>query len=190
MSVQEITSAIESILFISGEPLSVARLMVVLEVSEEEMLSGLESLVKRYEDAASGLSLVRKDDYVQLVTKSGNASFAEKFAKSAMQESLSKAALEVLAVIAYRGPIARSEIEMVRGVNCSVTLRNLLMRELIERKENADDARGYLYTVSFQFLKELGLQSASELPDYEALIRDERLLSVLNESIDTQEEQK
>lgn len=190
MSLQEIISSIESILFMSGEPLSVVRLAQVLEVSEEEIMRGLEGLVKEYESSLRGLSLVRKDDHVQLVTKSANAAHIENFAKSAMQESLSKPALEVLSVIAYRGPIARSEIEAIRGVNCNVTLRNLLMRELIERRENADDARGYLYSISFQFLKELGLQSVSELPDYESLTRDERLLSVLNAQDDTQQEQK
>lgn len=172
-------SAIESILFAYGEPLSVSRLEQSLELSEEAVLEGLTNLVEKYEKLESGLSLVRIEDQVQLVTKGDNAVYIEKFAKSAMQESLSKAAFEVLAVIAYRGPIARSEIESIRGVNCSVTLRNLLMRELIERKENEDDARGYLYTISFQFLKELGLQSVSELPEYEALMHDERVPSVI-----------
>lgn len=190
MNTREVMSAIESILFVHGEPLALARLVQVLEISEEEALHGLESLVEKYEALENGLSLVRLDDHVQLATKSLNAPYIEKFAKSAMQESLSKAALEVLSVIAYRGPIARSEIEAIRGVNCSVTLRNLLIRELIERKENEDDARGYLYSISFHFLKELGLQSASELPDYETLIHDERLLSVLNVQQDTQQEPK
>lgn len=183
-------SAIESILFMSGEPLSVARLVTVLEISEEEVLRGLEGLMKKYEAPAGGLSLVRKDDQVQLVTKSENAPFIENFTKSAMQESLSKPALEVLSVIAYRGPIARSEIEAIRGVNCNVTLRNLMMRELIERKENEDDARGYLYSISFQFLKELGLQSAADLPDYESLMHDDRLVSVLEAQNILQQEQK
>jgi segregation and condensation protein B len=107
-----------------------------------------------------------------------------------MQESLSKAALEVLAVIAYRGPIARAEIEAIRGVNCSVTLRNLLMRALIERKENETDARGYLYSISFQFLKSLGLQSITELPEYTSLMHDERVLVVLNAYHNTLQEQK
>lgn len=167
-----------------------ARLVAVLEISEEEVMRGLEGLVKKYNTPESGLSLVRKDDMVQLVTRSENALYVEKFTKSTMQESLSKAALEVLAVIAYRGPIARAEIEAIRGVNCSVTLRNLLMRALIERKENESDARGYLYTISFQFLKSLGLQAVSELPEYELLMHDERVLVALNAYHNTVQEQK
>jgi segregation and condensation protein B len=179
MNAHEIISAVESILFVQGEPLSVGRLARVLEISEEKVLQGIADLIERYESNESGLSLVRIEDQVQLVTRSENASYIEKFAKSAMQESLSKAALEVLSVIAYRGPIARSEIESIRGVSCNVTLRSLLMRELIERTENEDDARGYLYAISFQFLKELGLQSIAELPEYEALMHDERVLSMI-----------
>ncbi|MDD5083566.1 MAG: SMC-Scp complex subunit ScpB [Candidatus Moranbacteria bacterium] len=188
MSTHETMSAIESILFSYGEPLSVARIGQALELSEEAVLQGLSDLVERYEQLESGLSLVRIEDRVQLVTKGDNAVYIEKFTKSAMQESLSKAALEVLAVIAYRGPIARSEIEAIRGVNCSVTLRSLLLRELIERKENEDDARGYLYTISFQFLKELGLQSVSELPEYEALMHDERVLLAIESLQSAQKE--
>lgn len=172
-------SALESLLFISSEPLPVERLVQVLNLSEEAVLRGLEDLVERYESLESGLSLVRTETHIQLVTKPSNAPYLEAFSKSTLQESLSKAALEVLAVIAYRGPMTRSEIEAIRGVNCSVTLRNLLMRELIERKENDDDARGYMYNISPQFLKELGLQSETDLPDYESLIHDDRLLSVI-----------
>lgn len=184
-------SAIESILFVHGdEPLAVTRLMQALALPEEKILEGLEGLVDKYDHPESGLSLVRLEEQVQLTTKGDNAIYIEQFAKSALQESLSKAALEVLAVIAYRGPIARAEIESIRGVNCSVTLRNLLIRELIERKENEDDARGYLYNISFQFLRELGLQSAEELPEYEALIHDERLLSVIEAKQALPQEQK
>lgn len=190
MHLYQTLSALESLLFIQGEPLSVDRLVLVLEISEEEVMRGLEGLVKKYNTPESGLSLVRKDDMVQLVTRSENAEYVERFTKSTLQESLSKATLEVLAVIAYRGPIARAEIEAIRGVNCSITLRNLLMRSLIERKENEMDARGYLYSISFQFLKSLGLRSVMDLPEYESLMHDERVLTALNAFHDAIQEQK
>jgi segregation and condensation protein B len=185
---QEIMSAIESILFVYAEPMPIVRLGQVLEISEEEIARGLEDLVAKYEDNMSGLALVRAKDQIQLTTKGENALYIEKLSKSTLQESLSKAAFEVLAVIAYRGPIARAEIESIRGVNCSVTLRNLLIRELIERQENEDDARGYVYTITFQFLKELGLRSVEELPDYETLMHDERLLSIIEAHQASQQE--
>lgn len=179
MEAEQLQSALESLLFVQGEPIGIGRLALVLEVSEEEVTQALKHMTKEYAQPKRGLSLIRKQDLVQLVTRSENAVYMEKFAKSSAQESLSKAALEVLSVIAYRGPIARSEIEAIRGVNCSVTIRNLLMRELIERKGNPDDARGYIYDISFRFLRELGLKEVSELPEYEALSRDERLEMVL-----------
>ncbi len=175
---ENIQSKVESLLFLSGEPIGIERLAQVAEVTEEEVEEALIGLEEMYKAPNRGLSLVRRGGEVQLTTRPENAPILESLAKSALQDTLSKAALEVLAVIAYRGPISRVEIEAIRGVNCSVTLRNLLMRELIERTDNPNDSRGYLYAVSFPFLREMGLGNAMELPDYEALRRDERLEAV------------
>lgn len=189
MNIRKITSVLESILFISGEPITAEQISKAMDLSREEVERGLEELVKKYRDTDSGLNLVLKGDFVQLVTCANNAEYIDKFSKSAMQESLSKAALEVLSVIAYRGPLSRAEIEAIRGVNCSVTLRNLLIRELVERTENKDDARGYVYSVSLQFLKEIGLQKISDLPDYDALSADERLNAVLSDQQDKNQQE-
>lgn len=185
MNQKECLSFVESILFANGDPVSVSRLTSALDVSDDDAIAALHSLRERYAADESGLSLVFLNDQWQITTKPSNAAHIEAFAKKSLQETLSNAALEVLAVIAYRGPITRTEIEAIRGVNCSVTVRNLLLRELIEREENENDAREYLYTVSFRFLKELGLHTASELPEYESLTQDARLSHVLNDSADT-----
>lgn len=180
MELEKLQSAIESLLFLSGEPLTITRLVQATRASEGEVEQALEALGQAYRSRRSGLVLVRHADEVQLTTCPENVSFVEELVKATLQTTLSKPALEVLSVIAYRGPISRAEIEMIRGVNCSMTLRNLLMRELIERQDNPNDSRGYLYTVSLQFLKELGLENISGLPDYEALRRDERLELMLD----------
>jgi segregation and condensation protein B len=96
-----------------------------------------------------------------------------------MQEGLSKAALEVLSIVAYKGPISRAEIESIRGVNCSFTLRSLMMRGLLERIDNPKDGRGYLYKISFEFMKKLGIESIDKLPDYKELSQDSRIESVI-----------
>jgi segregation and condensation protein B len=122
-----------------------------------------------------------------MATKPENAAHVEAFTKSALTESLSKAALEVLAIIAYRAPVTRAEIDAIRGVNCSFTLRNLLLRGLIEREGNPDDSRGYIYRPAFRFLEVLGLSKTSELPDFEALSQDERLTMILEQEAEESE---
>lgn len=185
-----IISALESLLFVSGEPLTFSRLSKTLAVSEKELEEALDKLAKKYrEDAERGLMLVRDEKSVLLATKAENASFVESLTKSALQENMSKAALEVLAIIAYRAPIARAEIDAIRGVNCSFTLRNLLLRDLISRDGNPSDNRGYLYRPTLRFLQVLGIETVAELPQYEALSQDERLRMILEqEAVPSEEE--
>jgi segregation and condensation protein B len=175
-------SAFESLLFVSGEPLSFTRLGKTLSLSEKEVSELVEKLAQKYqEDAERGLMLIRDNRTVLLATKPTNASFVEALTKSALQETMSKAALEVLSIIAYRAPIARADIDAIRGVNCSFTLRNLLLRDLISREGNPSDSRGYLYRPTLRFLQVLGVEKVSELPDYETLSQDERLRMILEQ---------
>lgn len=175
-------SALEALLFVSGEPLSFTRLAKALSLSEEEVGKLTEQLAEKYrEDSERGLMLVRDDRTVLLSTKAENAPLVESLTKSTLQDNLSKAALEVLAIIAYRAPLARAEIDAIRGVNCSFTLRNLLLRDLISREGNPSDSRGYLYRPTLKFLQVLGIEQASELPDYETLSQDDRLRMILEQ---------
>lgn len=168
--------AIESILFVSGEPLSFKKIAETLDVSPEAVSEALQSIAAKHAaDPSSGFLLIFHKDSVRLATKPEFSSILEDLTKKSLQENLSKAALEVLAIIAYRAPISRAEIETIRGVNCSFTLRNLLMRELIEREGNPEDLRGYLYAPTFRFLEALGLSKSEELPDFNLLSQDERL---------------
>lgn len=186
-----VASALESLLFVSGEPLSFGRLAKALERSEDEVAASVQALSEKYAgDTERGLLLVIKDRRVMLVTKPENHPFVEALTKSSLQENLSKPALEVLSIIAYRSPITRAEIESIRGVNCSFTLRNLLLRDLIERQGNPEDARGYVYLPTFGFLQSIGLRNAGELPDYEALSKDERLKMILEDDISEKAEQE
>lgn len=186
-SARHFASALESLLFISGEPLSFARLAKTLDVDEEDVVMYIQALSEKYTgDVQCGLMLIVKDRKVALATKPENATFVEALTKSSLQENLSKAALEVLAIVAYRSPITRSEIEAIRGVNCSFTVRNLLLRDLIERQGNPEDARGYVYFPTFRLLEHLGIKNTEALPDYETLARDERLKMILQE--ESQEE--
>lgn len=173
---------LEALLFTSGEPLAFSRLAKILNCPVVEIQKNVALLKEAYlENVNSGLQLLIKDDQVMLATKGETALVVEKLLKSTLQENLSKAALEVLAIVAYRAPITRAEIEAIRGVNCNFTLRNLLLRDLIEREGNPEDGRGYIYRPSFRLLSHLGLGAMADLPDYDTLSRDKRLSAVAQE---------
>lgn len=180
MEKKHLLSSLEALLFVSGEALSFTRLMKTLRIPESELREAVGALKEKYAaDEERGLMLMEKGDQVMLATKPENAAVVEDLTKSTLSENLSKAGLEVLAIIAYRAPITRSEIEAIRGVNCSFTLRNLLLRDLIERQGNPHDARGYVYQPSFRLLQVLGLSGTKDLPEYEMLSQDERLKVIL-----------
>lgn len=185
-------SILETILFVHGEPISEEKLAKLANVKKGEITLALAELSKDYEGRAAageprpegrGLALLKKDDEWCLGTNPENAKFVKDLMKGEFSEELSRAAIETAAIIAYQGPITRAEIEYVRGVNSSFILRNLLMRGLVERIENPKDARSYLYRISFDFLKHLGLTKIGDLPQYQEF-RQEKMggLEILQES--------
>lgn len=184
MDMTALQSAIEALLFVNGEALASRRLAKVLDVPVEAVEAAAQALGARLGgDRTAGLMLIGTGGEFRLTTKPENAPSVEALVKSELQESLSRAALEVLSIVAYRAPIARVEIDAIRGVNCSFTLRNLLLRGLIERDGHpADSSRGYVYRPAFRFLETLGLRSVADLPDFETLSQDERLRTVLGET--------
>jgi len=181
MDQTKLKSIIESILFVSGEPISLAKIAKVVEAPMPEIENAIMVLQTEYAEGQRGMIILKKEQSVQLVTNPENAQVIDQLVKSEIQENLSRASLEVLAIIAYRGPITRVEIEAIRGVNCNYTVRSLTMRGLLERIDNPKDNRGYLYQVSFELLKKLGIDSIEKLPDYETLSKNEAIDSVLGQ---------
>ncbi len=170
-----IESILESLFFISGEPVSFKKLEKIIGKDKEELKLAAGVLAKKYEDEKRGLRILIKDNQVQMVTAKENSEYANQFLQNDLQDNLSQAALETLSIIAYRGPISRAGIEEIRGVNCSFTLRQLLIRGLAEKVNNSSGARAYLYRISFDFLKRLGIKSIRELPDFGELSKKEKL---------------
>ena len=162
-------SIIESLLFTSGHSLSQKKLAEVSGFSEEEIEKSLKELAMDYEQNSRGLRLIFLDNKVQLVVASESKEAIEKLIKSDFEEDLSQAALETLAIVAYRGPVSRAAIENLRGVNCSFILQSLAIRGLIDKKNNPKDGRSYIYNVTFDFLKHLGLNQIEDLPNYDEL---------------------
>lgn len=174
-------SSIESLLFTNGEPLVISRISKLIGVSETEVYAALGILGERYLDPLSGLMLVRHGKSVEIATRAENAGPIEELIRTDREENLGKATLEVLAIVAYRGPVTRAKIDAIRGVNCSFALRTLLLRGLIDRHPNPLDNREYEYAPSFRLLELLGIGSLSELPGYAELSRDVRIADLPEE---------
>lgn len=167
----DLKSLIESILFSVGEPVSIEKISKTVEKDRESVKNVIEELEKVYETENRGVRIIKRGEEVQLVSNPENSHYVEKLIKDELQEDLTPASLETLAIIAYRGPATRAEIEEIRGVNSSFILRNLLIRGLIERKGHPEDNRAYIYEISFDFLRKLGLKSLEELPEYKQLTK-------------------
>jgi segregation and condensation protein B len=178
MEIEKLKSIIESILFTSGEPIRISKIAKATGAEASEVENSVMILQGEYANG-HGIMIIKKEDQIQMATAPENSNIISDLVKSEIQESLSKAALEVLSIVAYRGPISRINIEAIRGVNCTFTLRNLLMRGLLERIENPNDSRSYLYKISFEFLKKLGLDDISKLPDFETLSKDSRIENII-----------
>ncbi|OGF61739.1 SMC-Scp complex subunit ScpB [Candidatus Giovannonibacteria bacterium RIFCSPLOWO2_01_FULL_44_40] len=161
----ELSKKIEALLFVSGEGMTVSRLASILKKRDEEIKEGIAELERHLFDGHA-LTVLKDQDRVSLITSTAVSKLVEDFAKEEFAGELTRAALEALTIVAYKGPMKRSEIDYVRGVNSSFMLRNLLMRGLIERVRDSKDSRAYLYRVSADFLKFLGLASISDLPEY------------------------
>jgi segregation and condensation protein B len=158
-------SYIEAVLFLGGEPLKIKKLAEILGKKEKEIEAGVEILGKKLEER--GIRLVKKGDEVMLSTAPETSKICEEISKEEFNKEIGKAGLEILAIVIYRGPVSRAEIDYIRGVDSSFTLRNLLVRGLVERKTNPKDSRSYLYNPSFQFLQFLGVGNINNLPEYE-----------------------
>jgi len=165
----DLTQQIESLLFIAGRSLTYKKLAETIGgVKTAEVKKATEELAALYQKEERGLRVVVASDKAQLASAPELSELTQSFAKEEMQGELTKPSVETLAIIAYRGPVAKLELERIRGVNCSLILRNLLLRGLVEARRDSKKREDY-YSVSLEFLKHLGVSSAKELPDYEKL---------------------
>ncbi len=161
--VLSIAAQVESLLFVADGPVSVGRLAEALEVTPGRIERALSDLESTY--IGRGLCLQRAGSRVQLVTAPTAAPCIERFLGLEVRTRLSRAALETLAIVAYRQPITRPEIEAIRGVSSDSVLRTLLSVGLIEEVGRAPTVgRPILYGTTFEFLQHFGLSSLDDLP--------------------------
>jgi segregation and condensation protein B len=157
---------LEGLLFSFGTETSVSRLAKIVSKDKKEVTEALQRLKEFYETTGRGITLMVQEDKVQMVTSSRVAEVVTAFQKSELEGPLSRAALETLSIIAYKGPITKPEIDTIRGVNSGLMLRSLLIRGLVDRKKAENDARTFTYSISFDLLRHLGVTSQQEIPGY------------------------
>lgn len=197
LQIKEISKRIEAILFWKGEPVSKKELQKLLEIDEisKTLLSAINEDISiainlAIDDLKStldnrGLCIVEIGDNYTLRTSPSIGGLIEKLQVEELNKDLGKATTETLALIIYRGPIKRSEIDNVRGVNSSYILRNLMIRGLIDKEIDPKNSRTNIYKPSFELLSHLGVTNIESLPNYNEVIKE---LNKFNEDFNIKQE--
>ena len=184
-----LVSQIESLLFISNRPLTPRKLAELLEAKPDEVAAALESLREATNGGERGVALVKAGESYQFATRGEHAKLVAAFVKDELVGEMTRPQLETLTIVAYRGPVAKSELERIRGVNCSLILRNLMIRGLVETVDGQSGSQDSLaqllirYRVTHEFLRFLGLTSVEQLPSYQELSKHEYLEAMKQQDV-------
>lgn len=161
----DLQDKVEALLFTLGA-LSRKELLQKLSVSSEELEAAIAGLSAARQ---GGISLVDDGSMLELRTSPSASALIEKVRKEEYSQGIGRAGLEALAAILYRGPLTRSEIDFIRGVNSTQTLRTLAMRGLVRKVPNPKDERSFLYEATTETLSHLGIAKIKELPEYDTI---------------------
>ena len=164
----DLTNKIQAFLFSEGGSLTLRKLMSHLEVQEPELRAALDELQEHFE--GSGLTLIRSETEATLAVSSQTSAVLQKAYQAELGREIGDAGLEVLAIVLYRGPSTRSQIDYIRGVHTSSTIRTMLARGLLERTGNPEDGREYFYRPTVELLSHLGVRRVEELPNYQEIV--------------------
>lgn len=165
MDIHELAHVIEAILFVAGEPVDVREIQRALEVTELETAQAIDSLDSDYSFHRRGICLKRFGTHLQLSTRAEYAPYVERLLQPIQKQSLSQSAMETLAVVAYRQPVTKLEIEAVRGVKCDYSVQSLVNKGLIVEVGRRDTlGRPILYGTTDAFLSHFGLTCLEDLP--------------------------
>jgi segregation and condensation protein B len=170
---------LESILLVVDEPVSEVTLAQVAERPRHEVVAALEAIAAEYDEHGHGFELRKVAEGWRLYTRPEAASYVERFVLDGQQARLTQAALETLAVVAYRQPVSRSRVAAVRGVNVDGVMRTLLARRLVEEAGTDPETGAVLYRTTPYFLERLGINGLDELPDLAPLLPDADVLDAL-----------
>lgn len=165
MDLEIAPQVIEAILFVAGEPVKIADLATALGIDEKAAAQAVEKLERHFDDEKRGITVKRYGDHLRLETRAEYAPYVERMLQPIQRQSLSQTVMETLAVIAYRQPTTKGEVEQVRGVKCDYSVQSLLNKGLIKevgRKEAL--GRPILYATTDKFLEHFGISDLRELP--------------------------
>ncbi|SCG75152.1 SMC-Scp complex subunit ScpB [Micromonospora inositola] len=169
----ELRGALEAILLVVDEPVSELTLAEVLEQPAERVGPMLDEIAAGYTAAGHGFELRRAAGGWRLYTRPEYATYVERFVLDGQSVRLTQAALETLAVVAYKQPVTRSRIAAIRGVNCDGVIRTLVSRGLVEECGTEPDSGAFLYRTTTMFLEKLGLNSVADLPPLAPFLPDD-----------------
>lgn len=171
--ITRLITATESLLFVSGRPLYYTEIRKLLDVDDTRLALVLNTLAEQLESQGRGIRLQRQESQVQLVTAPENARYIAALLGLPMTARLTTAAMETLAVISYRQPMTRAQIEAVRGVNSDRALASLIQHSLVAEVGRAQTVgRPALFATTSEFLQQFGLTNLNELPHVEQAVPD------------------
>lgn len=177
---KDVRRLLESLLFLAGRPLTVKKLSELIGCSADAVHTAAEELMQAYNVSESGVHIMKSGGSYQMATSPSSSSIVKEFIKAEHAGELTKPSLETLTIIAYRGPVSKAELEQIRGVNCSLILRNLLIKGLIESREDRKQM-ATMYEITFDLLRFLGLTRVEDLPDFEKLRHHETIKKLLEQ---------
>jgi segregation and condensation protein B len=166
-------ACIEAILLVADEPVPVVVLAQVLERPRAEVATELSDLAEEYKSGDRGFDLREIAGGWRFYTREDCAPLVERFVSDGQEVRLTQAALETLAVVAYRQPVSRARVSAVRGVNCDSVMRTLVLRGLVEETGTDAETGAILYRTTAYFLERLGLASLEDLPDLAPFLPDD-----------------
>ena len=171
MTLSEIVSAIESMLFVSGDPLSARKMSSVLEIPLDQVKEAMDILLKEYQENKHGFFILEVNHSYQFATSRHNYEYVQRLCKYSHSKGLSKVASEVLAIVAYKQPITKFEIDQIRGVKSDKPIQQLIDRDLIKVTGRLEQiGRPHIYGTTEMFLKAFGLKTIKDLPDITSFI--------------------
>ncbi len=181
----KIKSAIEALLFVSGDPLTIKDISNALEVSIKTIKDILDEMIEEYDEEKRGIKLISINGEFQLATKAENSDYIQKLLRKNKRQSLSQASLESLAIIAYKQPITRVDIDEIRGVKSESAMQRLLEKDLIKEVGRLEvPGRPILYGTTEEFLRQFGLKELNELPSLDLYKdKEEDLIENMSEMI-------